>query len=83
VSGTLTSQANTRFTLEFFANDANEPSGRYYLGSQSVTTNANGFAAFTYLGSLPPDGADFFAATATSPTNNTSEFSEVIWPANG
>ena len=52
--------------------------GKYFFGSQSVTTNANGIAAFTYLSPLPPGGASFFMATATDAKNNTSEFSTVI-----
>lgn len=39
VTGTLTSKANTTFTIEFFANDSNEPSGRTFLGFQKVNPN--------------------------------------------
>jgi hypothetical protein len=75
VSGTLTSTPRTTFTVEFFANDTSEPSGRYYLGSETVKTNAAGFAAFTFDAPLPPSGASFITATATDSNNNTSEFS--------
>jgi trimeric autotransporter adhesin len=75
VSGSLTSTPNTTLTIEFFANDTNEPSGRYFLGFQKVKTNAAGIATFTFFGPLPPTGANFVTATATDPANNTSEFS--------
>ena len=74
VSGTLTSLPNTTFTIEFFANAVSGPSGRYFLGSQPVSTNAAGSAAFTFLLPLPPNGAHFITATATDPSSNTSEF---------
>jgi hypothetical protein len=75
VSGTLTSRPNTTFTIEFFASDTNGPAGRYFLGFESVRTNAAGVATLTFFGPLPPNGADFITATATDPLNNTSEFS--------
>jgi hypothetical protein len=77
VSGTLNSRPNTTFTIEFFANDANEPSGRIFLGSEMIRTNAAGFVAFAFNGPLLPDGASFVTATATDPLDNTSEFSAV------
>jgi parallel beta-helix repeat protein len=75
VSGTVTGAPNTLLTIEFFASDTSGPSGRYYLGSQTVQTNAAGFAAFSFYGPLPPTSAHFISATATDPSNNTSEFS--------
>jgi parallel beta-helix repeat protein len=75
VSGTLTSRPRTTFTIEFFANDTNESSGRLFLGSETVRTNAAGIAAFTFFGPRPPLGASLVTATATGPNNNTSEFS--------
>jgi len=78
IQGTLTSVPCTTFVIEFFASDANEPSGQYFLGSIKVTTNGAGKASFTFNGLVPPNGAQFITATATSPGNNTSEFSEVV-----
>jgi hypothetical protein len=75
VSGTLTSKPNTTFTIEFFANYTNEPSGRVSLGFETVRTNAAGVATFTFFGPVAPVGASFITATATDPQNNTSEFS--------
>jgi len=78
ITGTLTSQPKKSFSIEFFASDASGASGQYFLGSQSVTTNAAGLASFTYDGPLPPVGATFFTATATDPKDNTSEFSAAV-----
>jgi parallel beta-helix repeat protein len=78
ITGSLTSTPKKTFTIQFFANDVNEAQGEYFLGSQSVTTNASGVAVFTYLSPTPPGGAAFIMATATDAKNNTSEFSAVI-----
>jgi hypothetical protein len=75
VSGKLVSTPNTTFTIQLYANNTNEPSGHYYLGSETVTTNNKGIASFTFKGPLPSDHADSITATATGPNNNTSEFS--------
>jgi parallel beta-helix repeat protein len=75
VSGTLTTTPNATFTIEFFANNADESSGHYFLGSMKVKSNATGVATFTFFGSLPPNGANFVTATVTDLKNNTSEFS--------
>ncbi|MDQ5824280.1 MAG: S-layer homology domain-containing protein [Chloroflexota bacterium] len=80
VSGSLDSERNKTYTIEFFANDACAPSGfgpgQTFLGSTVVTTGANGSASFTfnYPNTLP--GGKFITATATNnTTNDTSEFS--------
>jgi hypothetical protein len=78
ISGTLTSQPNKVFTLEFFANIVNEPAGRYFLGTLQVTTSSTGDVAFNFAGPHPPSGAIFITATATDSNNNTSEFSSVM-----
>jgi hypothetical protein len=78
VSGTLSSMPNTHFTIEYFANDANQASGRFFLGNQRVQTNGAGVAAFTFFGPVPPGGASFITATATDANWNTSEFSAVV-----
>ncbi|HEV3343739.1 MAG TPA: right-handed parallel beta-helix repeat-containing protein [Pirellulales bacterium] len=78
VSGTLTSKPKTAFTIEFFASDTTGPSGRIFLGLLKVKTNVAGLAAFTFNHPLPPAGANFITATATDPTNNTSEFSAAM-----
>jgi parallel beta-helix repeat protein len=75
IAGTLTSRANTDFTLEFFASTANDGSGQSFLGSLRVRTNSSGVATFTFVGPVLPTGYDVITSTATDPANNTSEFS--------
>jgi Calx-beta domain/Domain of unknown function (DUF4214) len=78
VNGTLNSASNTKFTVEFFSNNAADASGfgegQNYLGALNVTTDANGNGSFT--GSFAGLSAgQCISTTATDPSNNTSEFS--------
>jgi hypothetical protein len=82
VEGTLDSVASSEFILDFYASPACDPSGNGegedFLGSESVTTDANGDVAFTasLTGSLQ-DGW-FVTATATGADGSTSEFSPCV-----
>jgi len=82
VSGTLNSLASTTFTLEFFANAAcgsqGYGQGQTYIGSASVTTDGTGNAIFGPFTFVIPAGQSVITATATRPTNNTSEFSQCL-----
>ena len=78
ITGDLTSTPNKTFTVEFFASEDDDWSGQFYLGSLSVTTDANGFVEFTHVLLNPHSGADYYTATATDAQNNTSEFSNVL-----
>jgi CSLREA domain-containing protein len=78
VGGALESEANQTYTVEVFANDACHPTyfggGKTFLGSFSVTTDADGVAIFDKqiaAGVTEPFG---ISATATG-SNGTSEFS--------
>ena len=79
VTGTLTSTPSTTFRVEFFSNDALDPSGfgegEAFLGFEEVTTDANGDAPFSVPISAAVDDGDSITATATDPDGNTSEFS--------
>jgi CSLREA domain-containing protein len=79
ITGTLNSEANKTYRLEFFANVVCDSSGngegQTYLGFKNVTTNGSGDATFVAnLTAVVPLG-QFITATATDPNNNTSEFS--------
>jgi hypothetical protein len=74
VLGTLNAAPNTTFRIEFFANAAGTGQGQTYLGSLSVTTDANGNAALNFATDLAALG-QAITATATDPNGNTSEFS--------
>ena len=83
IQGMLDSTPNTTFTIEFYANmdcDASgNGEGRTYLGSAQVTTNASCTATIdTTLPVGLPAGQSLVTATATDPTNNTSEFSHCV-----
>ena len=82
IQGTLGSLANTSFRIEFFANDASDPTGRgegeRFVGFTSVTTDANGNASFDFTASGDFRGM-VFTSTATSQTSSgTSEFSAAL-----
>jgi hypothetical protein len=83
ITGTLTSTPNTTFTLEFFGNTVADPSGygqgEYYLGSITVTTDANGHASFTARFSTVY--GSYVSATATDPNGDTSQFSRWLLDA--
>jgi Calx-beta domain len=81
VQGTINSNANTAFTVQFFSSAAADPTGfgegQTFRGSTTVTTDASGNAAFNLSLSLIPEG-QVVTATATDPANNTSEFSQAV-----
>ena len=77
IQGTLNSEANKTYTLDFYANTNCSVSGygegETYLGSTQVTTNGSGNASFNYGVSVP--AGKKVTATATAPDGSTSEFS--------
>ncbi|PSL34561.1 right-handed parallel beta-helix repeat-containing protein [Chitinophaga ginsengisoli] len=87
IQGTLNSTPNATFRLDFFSNDACNPSGfgegQAFLDSFKVTTDANGNATFNALltGITLPAGAAV-TSTATDPAHNTSEFSACLQMGN-
>ena len=79
VQGTFNSTPNGTFTIHYYGNTACDPSqngeGETFLGSAPVNTDANGNATlplFTAAAGL------IVTATATSSTNDTSEFSACV-----
>jgi titin len=81
IQGTLNTAARETFTIQFYANPTADPSGhgqgQTYLGSITVTTDANGNATFTakFAGVLTGEA---ISATATDPGGNTSEFAQDV-----
>jgi parallel beta-helix repeat protein len=76
INGSLPSTPNTTFTLEFFGNNAasaSQAQGERFLGSDSVTTDSNGNATFSFT--FEAAFGNYVTATATDPDGNTSEFS--------
>ena len=79
VQGSLSSQPNTTFALEFFASapwDASDVAeGQTYLGSTSLTTDVSGNGAFAVALPTSVPSSYLITATATDPAGNTSAFS--------
>jgi parallel beta-helix repeat protein len=81
VKGTLNSQPNSEYRLEFFFGDvgACDPSGngegRTFLGAGVATTNGSGNVSFTFVSNTSLGAGRLVAATATDAAGNTSEFS--------
>jgi hypothetical protein len=82
IDGTLSSLPDTTYLLEFFANDACDPSGngegQTFLGSVDVTTDGSGSAAIQADLPAPAAAGPVLTATATDPAGNTSEFSNCV-----
>ena len=82
IEGTLNSRANTEFTIEFFSNSSCDGSGNgegeTYLGSTTETTDGSGDVSFSVSFTATVALGDFITATATDPSDNTSEFSECV-----
>jgi hypothetical protein len=80
IQGTFNSKPNTAFQLEFYNNITCDPSGNgegaNLIGSLSLTTGSDGNANINTV--LPAFANAFVTATATSPNNNTSEFSRCV-----
>ena len=83
ITGTLNSTPDESFMIQFFNNDAPDPSsygqGQTYIGSiQTPLTDANtGNVSFTATLPVTVSPTQFVTATATDPDGNTSEFSEI------
>jgi titin len=82
VQGVLRSGAGKTYVLRFYASTAVDPAGygegQFYLGKQSVTTDASCTANFT---AQLPEGitpGTWIAATATAADGNSSEFSRSV-----
>ncbi len=79
VKGTLNSTFNTTFNIELFTNPTCDATafgeGQIFIGTFPVTTDGSGKASFDQtLATSVPEGQGV-SATATDPSNNTSEFS--------
>ena len=82
VMGTLNSAPSASFTIDLYSNLVFDPSGfgqgQTYLGSVIVNTDSSGNTAFTFNTATKVASGRFITATATSSSNDTSEFSQFI-----
>ncbi len=80
ISATLVSTPSTTFTLDFFSSSVCDPStfgeGETYLGSKTLTTKSTGRGRTIFVAGVEVPIGHVITATATSPGNNTSEFSK-------
>jgi CSLREA domain-containing protein len=81
VSGRLRGTPSTTYTIDLFSAATCDPAGfgegAVLRQTSAVTTNGAGLATFTLaFAAVPP--STVFAATATSPAGNSSEFSQCI-----
>lgn len=83
ISGTLSSAPNQTFSIDLYANAVCDTSGngegKTYLGSTTTTTDSNGLGGWRFSPATL-NLTDQITATATSATNNTSEFSQCFTP---
>lgn len=82
LTGTLSSAANTSYTLDFYSSSECDSfgygEGRFYLGESTYTTNSAGEIAFSFYLPAAVSPGDSVTATATDPTGSTSEFSACL-----
>ncbi len=82
IQGTLDSVPSTQFAIDFYADAAclRRPQGfregQSYIGTDTVTTDGNGHAVINTVLPIALGPGDRVTATATDPSNNTSEFSQ-------
>jgi CSLREA domain-containing protein len=76
-AGTLSSAANTQYTLDFYAAGGCGGGDSEYVGTALVTTNGSGSASFNPTFVASPAGTHG-VATATDPAGNTSELSDAV-----
>lgn len=82
IQGSLNSAPSTNFRVEFFENLQCDPfgngEGQTFIGSTNVMTDGNCSAPINVSFSINIQSGHVITATATDPTNNTSEFSACV-----
>jgi hypothetical protein len=76
LGGTLETEPNRGYQLDFYSNATADPSGHgegaSWLGGLLVNSGPTGIVPFSFVA---PAGVGFYSATATGPGGSTSEFS--------
>jgi len=80
IKGSLNSNPNRTYAIQFFSNPSGTNEGRTFVGSKGVTTDGSGHASFTFSPSSAVAVGQNVTATATRVINtsdptDTSEFS--------
>ena len=76
IKGRLTSTPDSDFTVELFANAADEDEDRTFIARNSVPTDGDGIATFTVKPEQKVGKGKVITATTTDEASNTSEFSD-------
>jgi hypothetical protein len=86
VCGTLNSVAHGTFFIDVYRNIAPDNDGyfegQYYVGTVSVTTDGSGNANFSLTNTAGNYSGQYFTATATAASGDTSEFSPGVIASN-
>ena len=83
VSGTLNSLADQTFFVDIYRNLLAYPDqGEFYFGTAGVTTDASGNANFSLTSTAANYAGQYFTATATAASGDTSEFSPAVLATN-
>jgi len=88
VSGTLNSATNGSFLIDLYRNFQPDENiggygeGQFYAGTVSVMTDGSGNASFSLTNTAGNYSGQYFAATATDASGNTSEFSLAVIATN-
>jgi CSLREA domain-containing protein len=84
IQGTLNATPSTAFRLEFFASTACDASGfgegQEFIGFANVTTDGSGNASFNVPIGFAIPASSSISASATDPSQDTSEFSRCFPP---
>lgn len=79
VTGNFNSVPNSTYKIQYFYNDVCDGSGngegQTLIGTQTITTDANGDASINKTFSMTVTVGSYVSALATDASNNTSEFS--------
>jgi len=76
IKGSLNSNPNQTFTVQFFRNPPGTNEGKTFLGQKSVSTGSNcTTGTFTFIPNQAVSVGQNITATATDSEGNTSEFS--------
>ena len=86
VLGKMSSSPGSNFLIDFYrsftADFSGYGEGQFYVGTVSVTTDGSGNASFAFTNSSGNYAGQFFTATATTATGDTSEFSAAVLATN-
>jgi hypothetical protein len=86
VLGKLNSATNRSFSIDIYRNSVTNSSGygegKFYVGSVSVTTDASGNAGFSLTNNTANYSGQYFTATATAASGDTSEFGADVLASN-